>query len=465
MASISALGVGSNLNLSSLLDQLSSSEQARLTPLTQQQSSWKAKLTAWGVVQSSLEKVKTASAALANTNNLISTKITSDNKAFSASVDAKAVAGSYQIEVTQLAQAHSLNSAKVASSTSDIGSSGATLTISQPGQKEPLTVTLNAGATSLTDIRDAINKQQGSVSASIIKADDNSYYLSLTARDTGVANQMTVSVSGNSELADQLNYDPANPGTSQMRQTVAAQDAKVTINDIPITRSSNTITDAPEGLTLSLTKTNVGSPEQLTVAKDNTATTDAIKAFVDAYNSLQTTIASQTKYTKVDQGSDAQDSSNGDLLGDGTLRNIQTQLRSAISGVQGGDFVNLSALGISLGNDGKLTIDNDKLAKALNDKPASVSTFFSGADGKSGWGGKVNSLLESFLASDGSVATAEAGINDSLDKLSDRIDATTKSINATIARYKTQFTQLDTLMSKLNNTTSYLTQQFEAMNS
>lgn len=469
MASVSSLGVGSNLNLGTLLDQLSASEQQRLTPLTTQQSSYKAKLTAWGVVKSSLQKVQTAADALAKANTIATTSVTSKNTAFSATVGAGVAAGNYSVEVTQLAQAQTLTSAEFSSNKDAIGgttsNNSRTITITQPGQKTPMTVTLTDDQTSLTGIRDAINKQQGSVTASIIKADDDSYYLSLTSKDTGETNAMTIDVTGDDTLKSKLAYDPKATSGNGLSETVKAADAKLKINDIAISRSSNTITDAPEGLTLTLTQTNVGKPEQLTVARDNTAMKTAIQGFVDAYNSLQTTIASQTKYTSVDQGSTSQDSSNGDLLGDGTLRSIQTQLRSMLTSAQPTDYATLSSMGITQDINGKLQVDSTKLDKALTDKPGSITTFFAGDGKTTGFGVETNKLLTDFLASDGAVQSATDGINSSLKKLQTQIDTTTKSINDTIARYKTQFTQLDTLVNKLNNTGNYLTQQFTAMSS
>ena len=191
----------------------------------------------------------------------------------------------------------------------------------------------------------------------------------------------------------------------------------------------------------------------------------AIQSFVDAYNSLQTTISSQTKYTAVDQGSDSQDSSNGDLMGDGTLRNIQTRLRSMVISAQPSDYATLSSMGITQDVNGKLTVDSTKLDKALNDKPGSVTEFFVGDGEKTGFGVQTSALLKQFLADDGAVQSATDGINNSLKKLKTRIDDTTLSINNTIERYKKQFTQLDTLVNKLNNTGSYLSQQFTAMSS
>ena len=465
MATISSLGAGTSLDLQTLYESLETSEKTRLTPITTQQTSYKAKLTAWGIVQTSLEKLQTASDALKDTSKIASTKVSSTNTAFTATLANDAAAGNYSVEVSQLATAQSLLSKEATSKDTDLGDSSLasrTITIAQSGQTSPMTVTLTQDQTSLADIRDAINKQQGSVTASIIKSDDNTYYLSLTSRDTGTANEMTVTTN-DSALAQYIGYDKSS-ATNAMSEKVAAADAKLTLNGVAITRSSNTITDAPEGVTLALTKTNVGSPETLTVAKDNQPMVDAVQAYVDAYNSLQTTIANQTKYTAVDQGSDTQDSSNGDLLGDGTLRNIQTRLRSMLSTSQSGsDYSLLSQIGVTQGTDGKLTVDSDKLNKALDEKSASVVTFLSGDGKTTGFATQTSNLLESMLASDGSIQRAEDGINTSLKRLSDQYDQVSTQIEATMARYKSQFTSLSTLVSSLTQTGNYLTQQFSAM--
>ncbi len=470
MATVSSLGAGTSMSssLSTLYDGLESAEQTRLTPITQQQTSYKAKLTAWGVVQTALTKLQTAADALKNTSAIASAKVSSTNTAFSAKLANNATAGTYSVEVSQLAASQSLLSPKASSKDADLGDSSLssrTITITQPGQKDPMTVTLASDKTSLADVRDAINAKQGSVTASIIKADDNSYYLSLTSRDSGVANAMTISTN-DSELAKYISYDAANGANSAMTQQVQAKDAIVKINDITITRSSNTITDAPEGVTLSLTKTNVGSPETLSVVKDNEPMTAAIQAYVDAYNSLQTTIGNQTKYTAVDQGSTSQSTSNGDLLGDGTLRNIQTRLRSQLSTSQGtGAISTLSQMGITQDLNGKLTVDSTKLTKALNESPTDVLSFLSGDGKTTGFATQSSSLLKSILASDGSLQNATDGINKSLKQLSEKYDQVNNQITATMARYKAQFTSLSTLISSLDSTGSYLTQQFNAMNS
>lgn len=468
MATISSLGAGTSMSttLSTLYDGLESAEQTKLTPITTQQTSYKAKLTAWGVVQTALTKLQTASDALKNTSSIASAKVTSTNSAFTATLANSATAGTYSVEVTALAASQSLLSPKVASKDTDLGDSSQasrTITITQAGQTTPMTVTLASDKTSLSDMRDAINAQQGSVTASIIKADDNSYYLSLTSRDSGTANAMTITTT-DSTLSKYISYDSSS-STGAMTQQVAAADANLKINGIAITRSSNTITDAPEGVTLTLNKTNTGSPETLTVAKDNAPMTTAIQAFVDAYNSLQTTIANQTQYTSVDQGSDSQSTSNGDLLGDGTLRNIQSRLRSMLSTTQGSGSLTLSQIGITQDVTGKLTVDSTKLDKALTDKSADVISFLSGDGSKTGFATQTSSLLTSILGTDGSLQNATDGINKTLKNLSDQYDRVNAQITTTMAMYKAQFTSLSTLVSQLDSTASYLTQQFNAMSS
>ena len=469
MATISSLGAGTSLDLNTLYDNLQTAEQTKLTPIASQQSSYKAKLTAWGVVQTSLNKLQTAADALKNTSAIAGTKVSSTNTAFTATLANTASAGTYSIEVSALAASQSLLSPKVASKDTDLGDQSLdsrTITITQPGQKDPLTVTLDKDKTSLADMRDAINAKQGSVTASIIKADDNSYYLALTSRDSGTTNQMTITTN-DAELAKYVSYDSTNTGSASnvMTQQVAASDAKVKINGIDITRSSNKITDAPEGVTLTLNKLTTGTPETLSVTKDNAPMTAAIQAYVDAYNSLQTTIGNQTKYTAVDQGSDKQNTSNGDLLGDGTLRNIQPRLRSQLSASQSGNdsFSVLSQLGITQDVSGKLTVDSTKLEKALNEKSADVVTFLSGDGKTTGFATQASNLLKDILGSKGSIQNATDGINKTLKRLDTQYKAVSDQITATMARYKTQFTSLSQLVSSMTSTGNYLTQQFNAM--
>ncbi|OWO84075.1 flagellar filament capping protein FliD [Photorhabdus luminescens] len=469
MASISSLGAGSGMDLGSILDKLQAAEQKRLVPLAEQQTSYKGKLTAFGTLKSSLEKLETASESLKKFDKLNTTTASEKHDAFTASTDSKASPGSYSIEVTQLAQAQSLQTEKVSNIKEYMGESlgegkTRTITITQPGEKKPMKIELTDGQTSIIEIKDAINKQEGNVSASILKAKDGENYLVLTAKKAGTESVMTIKVEGDNKLSQFLDYTPG--ATNKLTETVKAKNALLKVNNIEIERQTNHITDAPEGVKLDLKKTTHDkdkpeehNPEILVISRDIEPMKEAIKNWVDAYNELQTTFDSLTKYKPVKQGEEPS-KDNGALLGDSTLRGIQNQLRSQIfSSQKVNDIPTLNKLGIKQKFDGKLEIDNEKLEKNLKEKPANVKAFFMGDGKETGFATQTHKLLKDALDShEGTLATATNGINKRLKTLEKQVDRTKDNINATIERYKRQFSQLDKMVSSLGKTGNFLSQ-------
>ncbi|EHK3063890.1 flagellar filament capping protein FliD [Escherichia fergusonii] len=468
MASFTSLGVGSNLPLDTLLTNLTTAEKKRLTPITQQQSSNTARLTAFGTLKSSLEKFQTANTALNDAALFKSTTAVSSSTDLTVSTTAGAAAGIYKISVSQLAQAQSIRTTTPVTDSKAIqgnSNSERTLVIKQDGKDKPLEIKLTSEQTSLEGLRDAINNADGGVSASIVKVKDNDYQLVLTSSETGLKNQMSVSVQGDEKLNQFISFNNPDVTGNNVEQIVEAQDAKLSVNGINIERSSNTITDAPQGITLNLTK--VVDDVTITVNKSDEKSTSAIKAWVEAYNSLVDTIGSLTKYTAVDPGAEKQDTSNGALLGDSTVRTIQTGIRGQFSAsANSGNFQTLSQIGITQdGTTGKLKIDDDKLKKALSEHSVDVQQLLVGDGKETGITTKIAGLVKGYLADDGIIDSAQDSINSTLKKLTKQYLSVSASIDDTIARYQAQFTQLDTMMSKLNNTSTYLTQQFEAMSS
>lgn len=459
MASISSLGVGSGLDLNSLLAQLRTAESQRLTPIKDQETSYKAKLTGVSAVKSALDKFNTANNALAKSESfgiiagsidaITNTKVSSTNKAFTAITGSKSVAGTYNVEVKQLAQAHSLSSAVKASATDALSATDTTLTIAQAGGK-PLTVDIKGGETSLNGVRDAINKANGGVTASVVKAKDNEYYLMITSKKTGDKGEMTLTDSGNI--------------LGTITEKVAAQSSIIIANGIEIERQSNTIDDAIEGVTLTLqTKTDAEKPETLTIDQDISGMKDAVKAWVDAYNALQDTIGTQTKYTEVKAGEN-QSATNGSLLGDSTLQGIQARLKSQLTTVQesSGEFRILADLGITQNpKTGKLVVSDTKLEKALKEEPGKVQAFFVGDSDKTGFATQTRTYLKEVLdTTEGIIKTKEDGINKTLKSLDTRQKQVSDSIEQTIARYQKQFTELDKAMSGMNSTVNQLSSMF-----
>lgn len=468
MASISTLGVGSGLDLSSILDSLEAAEKSTLTPISKQQSSYTAKLSAYGTLKSALESFQTANTALNKADLFTATSTTSSSSAFSATTTGSAIAGKYTISVSQLAQAQTLttkNSQK--DSKAAIATSDSVLTIQQGGGKDPVTIDISAGNSSLSGIRDAINNAKAGVSASIINVGNGEYRLSITANDTGSDNAMKLSVSGDSALESFMGYN-GTPGDSSngMIESVTAQNAKLTVNNVEIENSSNTISDSLEDITLNLNDVTTGN-QTLTISKDTSKAENAVKAWVDAYNTLQDTFSSLTKYTAVDAGAESQDSSNGALLGDSTLRTIQTQLKTLLANTHSSsNYKTLTQIGItSDASTGKLEIATDKLQTALKNDAAGIGEMFIG-DGKStGVTTGISSNLTSWLSSTGIIQAAKDGVSKTLNNLTDQYNAASERIDTLMTRYKAQFTQLDVLMNSLNSTSSYLTQQFDTSNS
>ena len=467
---ISSLGIGSGLQLSDLLDNLTTAEKARLTPITTAQTSYSAKLTAYGTLQSSLQAFADATSALNSADVYASTTATSNNtSAFTATTAAGAAAGKYTVNVTQLAQAQVLVSGTATDSKTALGETSTsgtrTLSITQ-GDGKPVTISLTDAQTSLAGMRDAINGADAGVTASILKVSDGSYQLIVSADDTGTDSQMTLSVTGDDTLNAFIGYDSAS-NTGGMTQNVEAKNAQLSVNGISLERQSNEVTDAPEGITLNLLATT-DSAATLTVKKDTSDASTKIQAFVTAYNALQSTFTNLTKYTAVDSNTDTQDTSNGALLGDSALRTIQTKLKTAVtSAFNSNGISSLASIGITTDPDtGNLEVDSDKLDTALANSTSDVKTMLLGDGKTTGVITKINNLNVSFLDSDtGAIATAKTAVNTTLKSLTEQYNKVNDSITATIARYKTQFTALDVSIQKLNSTADYLTQQFEAMSS
>ncbi|UTN99699.1 flagellar filament capping protein FliD [Serratia nematodiphila] len=466
MATISSLGLGSGLDLNGLLDKLTKAEQQRLTPYTTKQSSYNAQLTGYGTLKGALEKFDNLSKEMAKEDFFKATTAT-EHDAFKITTNAKAVPGNYVVEVNKLAQAQTLTTqAKVSDQGAKLGAEGVTdrsLTITAGNPPKETKIPLSDDQTSLVELRDAINGAKAGVTASIMRVGDNDYQLAVSSSTTGENNKISLQVDNDDQLGDILNYNATRGTGTAMKQTVAPQDAELTVNGTAIKRSTNSISDALQGVTIDLkTKTKTDEPQHLVISTNTTGTTDKIKEWVDSYNSLLDTFNALSKFTPVKTG-EAPNPTNGPLLGDNTLRGIQSSIKSALSAAQDNpELKGLGNLGISTNTKtGKLEIDSAKLKKAMDEKPDQVSNFFVGNGKDTGMATEIHNEIQSYIKSGGIIENSTKSINTNLDRLSSQITTVTASIQNTIDRYKQQFVQLDTMMSKMNGTSNYLAQQFK----
>lgn len=456
-ASITSLGVGSGLDLDSILTSLEESkETSLLTPITNQETSVNAEISAYGTLTSALTELQTAAEALADSSLYESLTTSLSGSGVTAATTSEAEAGTYTLQVTQLAQAQSLSTDGVASKTTALGTGTLTL---QVGTASAVSITLDSSNNTLEGIRTAINASGAGVTASIVNdGSDTPYRLVLTSDSTGTESAMTVTYTGTDstdEASSLFGYDGS---SGNMTQTVEALDAELTLNGISITSQSNTVEDAVQGVTLNLSAT--GSSQTLTISQDTDTIYDAISAFVTAYNSYVSSVDTLTAY-------DADADTAGELLGDSTTRRISTELSSDLyTAIGSGTFSYLSQLGISLEVDGTLQIDEDTLTSALTDNIDAVSEFFIGSDGTSGFIGQMTDDLGNYLDEDSGLIVARTdSLESKLEQLEERYAEKQALIDSEMARWTDEFTQLDTLISSLNSTSDYLTTQFDALNS
>ncbi|CAI1583175.1 Flagellar cap protein [Serratia quinivorans] len=465
MASISSLGIGSGLDLNGLLDKLTKAEQQRLTPYTTQQTSYNAQLTAYGTLKGSLEKFDNLSKELAKPaffNNTTASK----HDQFTITTTDKAVAGNYIVKVNALAQPQTLTTqAPIANQTEKLGAAGSSdrsITITAGNPPKDVKIPLSDEQTSLVEMRDAINNAKAGVNATIMRVGDDNYQLALSSTTTGEKSTISVKVNNDDKLGAILNYDNK-AKSSSMKQTVAGQNAQIEVNGTPIERSTNSIVDALQGVTIDLKAvTKADAPQNLVISTDKAGTANKVKEWVDNYNSLLDTFNSLSKFTPVKTG-EAQNVKNGALLGDNTLRGIQSSIKSALSAAQDNpELKGLGNLGISTNTKtGKLEIDSTKLNKAIDEKPAQVANFFAGNGKDTGMATEIHNEIQNYIKAGGIIENSTKSINTNLDRLNSQITTVTASIQNTIDRYKQQFVQLDTMMSKLGSTGNYLTQQFK----
>jgi flagellar hook-associated protein 2 len=246
-----------------------------------------------------------------------------------------------------------------------------------------------------------------------------------------------------------LNYDVAASSGNALNVINAASDAYYTIDKLPANSASNTVSTAINGLTLNLI--NVGS-STLSVSNDSSKATNALTNLVSTYNSFVGIYQNLTKY-------DATSGTAGAMIGDATLNSINSTLSSIVGGTANG--ATLSSIGISLQVDGTLKLDSGTLATALSDGGKTVGNLFAGTGG---FAAKLNTPLSTWVGDSGLLAGRTTSLSQQLTDLSSQQTALNSRMDDLTARYQAQFTALDTLMSKLNSTSSYLTQQFAALN-
>lgn len=377
MASISSLGVGSGVLNSDLVDQLVAAEreptEVRLNRKTQQTE---ALLSAYGKLRSAVTELRLPMRQLSSPDNLKAFSASSSNEDIGVSVDAtKASRGSYSVEVTSLASAQALASRAVFADRDSTSVGQGTLQLSVGDKKT--SITIDGSNDTLQGLANAINESDAGVSAGVIDT-GNGYQLVLSADETGTANAVSISVSGDnggtntdSQGLSRFAFNGDMDVDAGLTETITATDAVMSINGVTVTRPTNTFENVIDGLTFDIKAEGTSTVK---VDQDLDSVADRVKGFVDKFNALQSTIDGLAGFNA--------DSGTGSVLtGDSTVRNIQNQLREILTrvvpGMEGASVRSLADVGITTDwESGGLEFDRQEFKKQLKNNPDDVTALF-----------------------------------------------------------------------------------------
>ncbi len=467
MATITGISAG-RVDVNSIVTQLMAVERKPIDTLNQKSASLQTKLSVLGSVRSSISNFQSAVQKLKGAGGFQAFNVNvGDPSIFNATASTKAVAGNYSLEIASLAASQQLVAAGQVDSQASIGSgttttisfdfgtvsggtfnstsgtySGATFSSNGAGVK---TVTIDNTNNTLEGIRDAINSANIGVNATIINDGGASpYRLTLSSSTSGVSNSMSISTAGDAAIGSLLDNNPA--GVQNLSQTVAAQNANLKVNGVAITKTSNTVSDAIQGVTLNLNKLT-SAPTSLSITKDTAAINAAASNFINAYNDLNSTLKSISTYkTSTTTG--------GTLAGDPAIMQMMGELRDIVSStVSGGNYTMLSDVGINTKPGVGLTLDATKFSNAVTNDLTALSNLFVS---DTGFATKFDSWAKSSL--NVTLTTRTANINQSITDIAKRVDTLETRMTSIKKRYTMQFTHLNTVLAQMSSTQNFVTQ-------
>lgn len=471
-------GIGSGLDISNIVSALVNADGAPKTAqLDRLESTTTTKVSALGTFRSALSTFKSSLGTLNDTALFEKRTATSSaSGTVSVSADASAAAGSYKVQVFNLAQTSKVALAGFDSASDAIGSGTLTIDIGDD------VLEVDVSEASLTDIRDAINAagQSKGLSATIV-TDPNGEggsRLVLSADESGTGNDISVTVSDATGSLGDLAFTPASGIDADFQPTAVdadnpraarvisySRDASLAIDGITMSSASNTVEDAIEGVTLTLNAAQ--SAEALsnaeTVTLSVTADKDGVKksitGFVDAYNAMLTSINSLTSVVAV--GGEDSEPLAAALVGDSSVRSFMSSIRSEMgSAVSGSGIRILADLGITTQSDGTLAIDSAKLGKALDGNLEQVGELFAGEKGLMS---RLETKVEPYTETDGILDARTKALQNTLTRVDEQRETLATRLSKLETRLLAQFNAMDTLVSQMTSTSDYLSSQLDSL--
>jgi len=475
MATISSIGIGSGLDIESVISQLLAVERTPVTQLQTEASSLQTKLSTYGKLQSGMAALRDAASALTRASTWgATTGVSSDAGSVAVTTSSSTLPGSYSIEVQRLASVQSNATGVFASADAlvgegtlhiELGSWSADQSSFTPkAGSSAIDITVGPPAESLAQLRDKINASNSGVVASVL-TDASGARLVLRSAATGATNGFRIGVSdadgnhtdgvGLSALA----FDPS-AGILTMAQALAAANAAASLNGLPIGSESNTLSNVLDGMTLTLGKVTT-APVSIEAKPDTESIRKALDGFVTAYNDLNKLLLEQTKY-------DAASKSAGVLQGDSAAISMRAQMRGLLAASSGASamFSRLAEVGFDVQSDGSIKLNETKLANGLANL-GEMKKLFANSDlatpTNNGIAVQLRAMADQFLSIDGSISTRQEGLRRRIDLNEDRQAQLEDRITLIEKRLRAQYTALDKQMASLTSLSNYVTQQITAM--
>lgn len=443
---ITASGVGSGIDIESIVSQLMTLERQPLVALERRESDTRAQISAYGSLKGAISSFQDAMQDLSSLDAFrVFQSESSDDGVITASADGSAAAGIYNLDVERLAQNHKMGSDAFAETQVFGGGAGDGLTLTVG--TESVVIDLTAAKT-LSEIRDAVNSagDNPGVTATILNVGDGQQRLILTADESGYEQRVQLSFNGGVN-ATSFNFSTTNRDSQGTPLgDLAELDAAYRIDGFALTSASNNITSVIDGLDIQLE--GEGSAT-LNVTRDTAAIEESATAFVEAYNNVFATIETLRA---------------GELAGDSTLLSIERQMRGVINTAPvglSGSFDALSQVGIKTDRDtGQLTLDSREFGAALDADFAGAASLFAN-DGQ-GYAFRFDALAASMLDDAGLVDSRVDGLNTRVRRLETDQAELERRLDLRETALRRQYAALDQLVGSLQGTSTFLLQNFFA---
>lgn len=451
MSSFTVGGLSTGIDYNDLISKLIAAKRQPITILEKKKTSYNDKITKYNSISSKLASLKSAAEKLKTSANFYAKSVSvSDSTVLEATVTGSAAVGNYSITVTSLASEEQEVHGGATSSTTVINNSGSSKVFqyTYAGTQRSLTV---ADGTTLEGLRDLINEDASNpgVTATIVNdgVGATPYRLIIKGNSTGVANTITVDA-GTTLDGTGSTTDFRSTAFTEMK---TAADSDITVDSLQIKRSTNSITDVISGMTINLSKDG-GVSSKITVTADREAIEAQINEFVTAYNGMVDLISTNSTY-------DSTTKVGGALLGEGTARNIQNQLRSIISSTVSGqpeDMRILSQLGITTNSKtGQLDVNTSTLETKLSSDLDDVAALFTTTS--TGIANQIYTYIANTTSTvDGSITLRSKGLQDLIKDIDDTVKNMQYRLDKEEDDLVRKFTALESLVSGYNTIGSYL---------